>query len=90
MFDEKGARVGIIEYNQRDDYENALRELNGLRLHGKVVSLYRDNSQSPSRSFSRSPSRSYSPYGLSVTFISLFFMSLFFVVCVCVCKGNTN
>ena len=37
---EKGRRVGVIEFDNRDDYEYAVKNLDGQRLHGKILTVY--------------------------------------------------
>ena len=34
-------RVGVIEFDNRNDYEHAVEHLDGQSLHGKVVTVYR-------------------------------------------------
>lgn len=39
---EGGRRLGVIEYHNKDDYLYAVDHLNGDKLHGKTLSVYKD------------------------------------------------
>jgi len=60
---------GVIEFKYRDDMENAIKELDGVKWRGYTLQVEKDlrsrdnlrrSRRSPSRSYSRSRSRSYS------------------------------
>eukprot|EP01084_Bolivina_argentea_P016320 30555_1 len=47
VFVDCGRRMGIVEYNARDDYLYALKHLNGDTLHGKVLTVFKDGDAPP-------------------------------------------
>jgi len=59
VYTRHGKKEGVIEYSQREDYENALRILDGARLNGLKVNVYneRDYQKKRYRESSRSHSR---------------------------------
>jgi len=66
--DRDGTEVGVVEFESQSDLENAIKKLDGSKMHGSALQLINDykagassSARGHSKSRSRSPRRSASP-----------------------------